>query len=76
MADAMAMHPSAASQTRRPNEGGVPFLFRQLATAMNAVADGGVVNIQAGSTKERLTIGEGKRFSLVAPTGGVTIGER
>jgi len=59
-----------------PNEGGVPFLFRQLATAMNAVADGGVVNIQAGSTKERLTIGDGKRFTLVAPIGGVTIGER
>jgi hypothetical protein len=38
------------------------------------VADGGAVNIQPGSTPERLTIGGGKRFTLIAPIGGVTIG--
>jgi hypothetical protein len=59
-----------------PNEGDVPYLFRHLAAALNAVADGGVVNIQPGSTQERLTIGGGKRFTLVAPIGGVTIGAR
>jgi len=57
-----------------PNDGGVPFLFRHLDMALRAVADGGAVNIQPGSTPERLTIGGGKRFTLIAPIGGVTIG--
>ena len=59
-----------------PNEGDVPFLFRHLRAAIDAVADGGVVNIQPGSTEERLTLGGRKRFTLVAPIGGVTIGAR
>ena len=52
----------------------VPYLFDSIAGAVAAVADGGVVNIQPGSTNERLTIGSHKRFSLVAPIGGVKIG--
>lgn len=56
------------------NQGDVPYLFSLLATAVHVVADGGVINIQPGSTPERLTIGSNKRFTLVAPIGGVTIG--
>ena len=56
------------------NQGDVPFLFSDLKTALHVVADGGVVNIQPGSTAERLAIGLNKRFTLVAPIGGVTIG--
>ena len=52
----------------------VPYVFPSVALAMDAVADGGVINIEPGMTPERLTIGRGKRFKLVAPIGGVTIG--
>lgn len=59
-----------------PNVGDEPFLFNGLEMAMRAVADGGVINIQPGTTSERLTIGVGKRFTLNAPIGGVTLGRR
>jgi hypothetical protein len=52
----------------------VPYLFPNIGLAMDAVADGGVINIEPGKTPERLTIGRGKRFKLVAPIGGVKIG--
>jgi hypothetical protein len=58
------------------NQNDVPFLFTTLAGAIQAVANEGVVNIQPGSTTERLTIGGDKRFTLVAPIGGVSIGTR
>jgi hypothetical protein len=58
------------------NVSDVPFLFTTLAMAVHVVADRGVVNIQPGSTPERLTIGRDKRFTLVAPIGGVTLGRR
>lgn len=58
------------------NQGDVPYLFTSLAKAIETVADGGVVNIQPGSTTERLTIGSDKRFTLVAPIGGVTLGKQ
>ena len=50
--------------------------FNSIAVAVDVVADGGVVNIQPGSTAVRSTIGGNKRFTLVAPIGGVTIGIR
>jgi hypothetical protein len=58
--------------------GGLPvtqdqYLFGDIAPAVDAVADGGVVHIQPGHTKERITI-SGKRMKLVAPIGGVKIG--
>jgi hypothetical protein len=56
------------------NSGDVPFLFDNLAGAIHVVADGGVVNIEPGTTPERISIGGGKSFTLVAPIGGVTIG--
>jgi len=56
------------------NENFVPFLYSSLGRGIDAVADGGVVNIQPGTTPERLTIGGNKRFTLLAPIGGVTIG--
>ncbi|HEY0174215.1 MAG TPA: hypothetical protein VGB98_24580 [Pyrinomonadaceae bacterium] len=58
------------------NHGDVPFLFTNLAAAIQVVADGGVVNIEPGTTPERLTIGGNKRFTLVAPIGDVTIGAK
>jgi hypothetical protein len=51
----------------------VPYLFHSITQAMDVVAEGGVIHIEPGSTPERLTIGSGKRFTLVAPIGGVTI---
>ena len=51
------------------NQGQVPFLFTSLAMAVDAVADGGVINIQPGSTTERPTFGRDKSFTLVAPIG-------
>ena len=54
--------------------GDVPFLLDNLAGAIDVVGDGGVVNIEPGTTPERISIGGGKSFTLVAPIGGVTIG--
>lgn len=58
------------------NQGDVPFVFARLAPALHAVADGGVVYIEPGVSDERLAIGGGKRFTIAAPLGGVTIGVR
>jgi hypothetical protein len=51
-----------------------PDLFNSLMRAIDAVADGGTVHIEAGMTPERGSLGRGKRCVLVAPVGGVTIG--
>jgi hypothetical protein len=48
--------------------------FKSLAAASDAVADGGVVRVVPGTTLERATLGATKRFTLVAPIGGVIIG--
>jgi hypothetical protein len=56
------------------NRGDIPYLVDTLAVAIHAVAEGGVINLQPGTTPERLAIGGGKNFALVAPIGGVTIG--
>jgi hypothetical protein len=57
------------------NRGDAPWLFDRLADALAVVADGGTVNIEPGTTPERLEIGAGgKRLTLVAPIGGVRIG--
>jgi hypothetical protein len=51
----------------------VPNLFTDIASAVQAVADTGIVHIEPGHTDERPMIG-GKRMTLVAPIGGVKIG--
>lgn len=48
--------------------------FRTLATAVSAVADGGVINIVPGASSERGVLNGGKRLRLHAPIGGVRIG--
>ncbi len=53
-----------------------PFLFNRLSEAIQAVADQGRVHIEPGATRERGMIGRGKRCTLVAPIGGVTLGVR
>jgi hypothetical protein len=58
------------------NQGDVCQPFNTIAAATAAVADGGVIKIVPGQTRERTTIGGGKRMKLVAPIGGVTIGVR
>jgi hypothetical protein len=58
------------------NQGDACQPFSTLAGATAAVADGGVIKIIPGQTRERTTIGGGKRMKLVAPIGGVTIGVR
>jgi hypothetical protein len=50
--------------------------FKIIADATAAVADGGIVKIMPGATSDRSRIGGPKRFGLIAPTGGVTIGAR
>lgn len=50
--------------------------FHTLAAATAAVAEGGVVRMMPGTTRERVISGGGKRMTLVAPIGGVTIGAR
>lgn len=49
---------------------------RTLAEAQSAVADDGVIRIVPGATSDRPTLGDGRRYRLVAPIGGVTIGAR
>jgi hypothetical protein len=48
--------------------------FKTIAAAAAAVAPGGIINIMSGATTDRSTIGVGKPFRLVAPSGAVTIG--
>jgi hypothetical protein len=52
----------------------VLYMFNTIAAAVDVVADGGVVHIEPGTTRERGAIGKGKRCTLVAPIGGVIIG--
>jgi len=60
-----------------PNMGDACQPFSTIAGATAAVADGGVIKIIPGQTRERTTIGAGgKRMKLVAPIGDVTIGVR
>jgi hypothetical protein len=59
-----------------PNQGDACQPFNTIAGATAAVADGGVIKILPGQTRERMTIGGGKQMKLVAPIGGVTIGAR
>lgn len=48
--------------------------FSTLAAAAAAVRDGGTIRMIPSHSAERTPIGNGKRFKLVAPIGGVTIG--
>ena len=48
----------------------------EFASAVDAVADGGVIKIAPGTTHERFPAREGRRIKLVAPIGDVTIGAR
>jgi len=50
--------------------------FNNLVKAVAAVADNGIIRIVPGVTSDRSTLGNGKRFRLAAPIGGVTIGHR
>ena len=52
----------------------VPFLVNRLVDAIEKVAEGGVIHIEPGFTNERIPIGVGKRFTIEAPIGDVTIG--
>jgi hypothetical protein len=47
--------------------------FSKFADAFATVADGGVIKIMPGQTRERITIG-GKHVRITAPIGGVIIG--
>ncbi|GAC1653976.1 MAG: hypothetical protein NVS4B3_17520 [Gemmatimonadaceae bacterium] len=57
-----------------PSEGDVCRPFGTVAAAERAVADEGTVRVVPGSTRDRPTIGAGKRYTLMAPIGGVIIG--
>lgn len=59
-----------------PSEGDFFRPFNTIAAAIAAVADGGVIKIMPGSTSERLIMPKGKRITITAPIGGVTIGIR
>lgn len=59
-----------------PSEGDFFRPFNTLAAAAAAVANGGVIKIMPGSTRERHSFPNNKRIRLVAPAGGVTIGAR
>jgi hypothetical protein len=48
--------------------------FNKLSKAIGAVRDGDTIRIVPGVSGERTPIGIGKRFTLFAPLGGVTIG--
>jgi hypothetical protein len=54
--------------------GDVCLPFRSLAAAASAVAPGGTIRMIPSSTSARSPIGLGKRFTLMAPAGGVKIG--
>jgi hypothetical protein len=62
------------TKSGRPSEGDVCRPFNSIAEAVGFVADGGRVRIVPGASEERGLIGGSKRFTLVAPCGGVTIG--
>jgi hypothetical protein len=55
-------------------EGDVCRPFNTIPAAVEAVAERGVIRVIPGATSQRGSIGGGKRFTIVAPIGGVTIG--
>jgi hypothetical protein len=59
-----------------PFEGDFYHPFNQLAGAIEAVADGGVIKIAPGASRERFSFRAGKQIKLVAPVGGVIVGAR
>lgn len=59
-----------------PLEGDYFHPFNTLAAAVDAVADGGVIKIVPGSTKERPFISTAKKIRIEAAVGGVVIGRR
>jgi len=50
--------------------------FNTISKAAAAVPDDGLIRIVPGVTNDRSSLGNGKRFRLMAPIGGVTIGRR
>lgn len=56
------------------SEGDVCRPFITIGQAAAAVANGGTIRVVPGATRQRGIIGGGKRFTLVAPCGGVRIG--
>ena len=57
-----------------PSEGDFFRPFNTLTAAAAAVADGGMIKIMPGSTRERPVLPRDKRIHLVAPIGGVLVG--
>ena len=57
-------------------EGDVCRPFTTITAAAAAVAEGGSIRIVPGMTPDRGSLGGSKKFTLVAPAGGVTIGSR
>jgi hypothetical protein len=58
-----------------PNEGDFYRPFKTLASAVGAVADGGVIRIVPGTSRDRTSISRhGKKIRIIAPIAGVTIG--
>jgi hypothetical protein len=57
-----------------PAEGDFFHPFNSLASAVKGVADGGVIKILPGSTRERWPGRSGKRITINAPLGNVAIG--
>lgn len=59
-----------------PSEGDFYRPFKTLSEACAAVAQGGVVKVAPGSTRELPVVPRNKRFRIEAPLGGVRIGVR
>jgi hypothetical protein len=57
-----------------PSEGDAARPYASVAAASNAVASHGTIRLIPSSSSERSPLGVGKRFRMVAPLGGVTIG--
>jgi hypothetical protein len=57
-----------------PPDGDVLRPFGNLATAIAAIDDEGIVTVVPGTTGERFALASGKRCTIVAPLGRVTIG--
>jgi hypothetical protein len=49
--------------------------FNRLSNAIGSIRDGDTIRIVPGESSERTPIGSGKRFTLYAPLGGVSIGK-
>ena len=57
-----------------PSEGDVCRPFASINAAADVVADNGVLRIIPGASMTRGVIGDSRRFTLMAPAGGVTLG--